>query len=255
MFPIRDDNPTIHTSVATFTIIGLNIMSWAVLQGFGSNPALIRSICEYGLIPGELLGRLTPGSEIQLGSGHVCVIADQANWLSPLSSMFMHGGWLHIIINMWFLYLFGDNVEDAMGPVRFFIFYLICGFGAVAVQLLSNPSSAIPMIGASGAIGGVMGGYALLYPKAPVHMLVFLGFFFFRIVVPAYFMLGYWFFLQLLSALPTIGQDGGGVAFWAHVGGFLTGIILVNVFCKTGRLEICRNKRKMMTKLIEKAGL
>jgi membrane associated rhomboid family serine protease len=255
MFPYRDDNPAIHTSFATFTIIGLNIMSWAVLQGFGSDPTLIRSICEYGLIPGELLGKLVPGSEIQLGNGHACVIADQANWLSPLTSMFMHGGWLHITVNMWFLYLFGDNVEDAMGPGRFFIFYLICGLGAVAVQLLSNPSSAVPMIGASGAIGGVMGGYALLYPKAPVHMLVFLGFFFFRIVVPAYFMLGYWFLLQLLSALPTIGKDAGGVAFWAHVGGFLTGIILVNVFCNTGRLEVCRKKRRIMTKLIEKVGL
>ena len=223
MFPIRDDNPRLHTSFATFTIIGLNVISWVWLQGLGMNPKLAESICRFGLIPAELLGHLKPGTDIYLGNGLACIVQDKANLFAPLTSMFMHGGWLHIIFNMWFLGLFGDNVEDAMGYVRFIIFYLLCGFGAVAVQLFASPTSSLPMIGASGAIGGVMGAYALLYPKAPVHMLVFLGFFFFRVVVPAYFMLGYWFLLQLVSAMSTADSKAGGVAFAAHVGGFLTG--------------------------------
>ncbi|MBI4792762.1 MAG: rhomboid family intramembrane serine protease [Deltaproteobacteria bacterium] len=247
MFPIRDENPTFHTSFATFTIIGLNVAAWILLQGLGSNPTLAKSICEYGLIPGELLRNLTPGTHIPLGEALVCVVADQPNWLTPLSSMFMHGGWLHLILNMWFLAIFGDNVEEAMGFVRFVVFYLLCGLGAAAVQLFSNPAGTLPLVGASGAIGGVMGAYALLYPKAPVHLLVFLGFFVTRIVVPAYFMLGYWFFLQLLSAVPSTGASTGGVAFWAHVGGFVTGVALVKLFCRAERLDARRQKRRGIT--------
>ncbi|MDW7771660.1 MAG: rhomboid family intramembrane serine protease [Desulfobulbaceae bacterium] len=252
MFPIRDDNPTVHSSIATFTLIGLNIASWIFLQGWGTHPVLAESVCLYGFIPGEFLEKVQPGTRIPLGSGFECITDAQANWLTPLTSMFMHGGWLHIIINMWFLFIFGDNVEDAMGFFRFILFYLLCGLGAVTMQLISNPSATIPMVGASGAIGGVMGGYALLYPKAPVHMLVFFGFFITRIVVPAYFMLGYWFLLQLVSAIPTIGRTTGGVAFWAHIGGFVTGILLVLLFCKQNRLEICRQKKGRMNKFYEK---
>ncbi|MHB8789493.1 MAG: rhomboid family intramembrane serine protease [Desulfobulbaceae bacterium] len=252
MFPLRDDNPTIHTSVATFTIIGLNVASWALLQGLGSPVPLAQSICEFGLIPGELLQNLAGETQIPLGHGLYCLSDPRPNWLTPFTSMFMHGGWLHLIINMWFLYIFGDNVEDAMGIPRFVLFYLLCGLGAVAAQLLSDPNGAIPMVGASGAIGGVMGGYALLFPRAPVHMLVFFGFFFFRIVVPAYFMLGYWFLLQLVSAIPTTGNTAGGVAFWAHVGGFAVGIVLVRLFCKTGRLEVCRSKRGQAARFIDR---
>jgi membrane associated rhomboid family serine protease len=251
MFPLRDDNPTVHGSLATFAIIGINVACWIFLQGMGTNPDLAKSICLYGLIPGEFLATVEEGTRIPLGSGLYCVTGAQPNWLAPLSSMFMHGSWLHIILNMWFLYIFGDNVEDAMGVVRFIIFYILCGFGAVAAQLAIHPSATLPMVGASGAIGGVMGGYALLYPKAPVHMLVFFGFFFTRIIVPAYFMLGYWFLLQLISALPTIGRTTGGVAFWAHIGGFVTGIILVNVFCAGDRLKLCREKRGQIRKLFE----
>lgn len=243
MFPIRDENPTFHTSFATFTIIGLNVIAWILFQGLGTNPTLAKSICQFGLIPGEFLGNLSPGTQIPLGHGLVCLVDNHPNWLSPLTSMFMHGGWLHLIINMWFLSIFGDNVEDAMGYMRFFIFYLLCGFGAVAVQLFSDPTGYLPMIGASGAIGGVMGGYALLYPRAPVHLIVFLGFFFFRVVVPAYLVLGYWFLLQLLSAAPTVGKTTGGVAFWAHVGGFVTGVVLVKLFCRTERLAAISRKK------------
>ena len=254
MFPLHDENPIRHPAYATYTIIGINVLCWGLLQGLGSNPTLARSICEYGLIPGELLGNLHPGTQIPLGHNLNCVVDAKASWYTPLTSMFMHGGWLHIIINMWFLSIFGDNVEDSMGFGRFLIFYLLCGFGAVALQLVFNPDGTLPMIGASGAIGGVMGGYALLFPKAPVHMLVFLGFIFFRIVIPAYLMLGYWFFLQLISAVPTIGQAEGGVAFWAHVGGFLTGIILIRFFCSSSRLGECSMKKGIMKEFIKKVS-
>jgi membrane associated rhomboid family serine protease len=151
-------------------------------------------------------------------------------WYTPLTSMFLHGGWLHLIGNMWFLWLFGNNVNDSMGHGRFLVFYLLCGLAAAAGQTLVNPSSPIPMVGASGAISGVMGAYVVLYPRVRVHMLVVLGFFITRIAVPAYLMLGYWFLLQILGGLPSLGDEGGGVAFWAHAGGFIAGAILISVF-------------------------
>jgi len=143
----------------------------------------------------------------------------------------MHGGWFHIIGNMWFLWIFGNNVEDAMGPVRFVIFYLLCGVAAAALQVGANPQSTVPMVGASGAIGGVMGAYVLLYPRVHVQLLIFLGFFVTTIAVPAVFMLGYWFLLQVIGGFGSVGGEGG-VAFWAHVGGFAAGALLVMVFRK-----------------------
>jgi membrane associated rhomboid family serine protease len=144
--------------------------------------------------------------------------------------MFMHGSWFHLIGNMWFLWIFGNNVEDAMGHVRFVAFYLLCGLAAAALQVATAPDSAVPMVGASGAIGGVLGAYVLLYPRVHVHLLVFFGFFVRTIAVPAVLMLGYWFVLQFLSGLGSLGSDGGGVAFWAHVGGFGAGALLVTLF-------------------------
>ena len=144
--------------------------------------------------------------------------------------MFLHGGWFHLIGNMWFLWLFGNNVEDSMGHVRYLVFYLLSGVAAAAAQTLVNPTSAIPMVGASGAISGVMGAYVVLYPRVRVHMLVVLGFFITRIAVPAFLMLGYWFLLQILGGLPTLGDEKGGVAFWAHAGGFIAGALLILVF-------------------------
>jgi membrane associated rhomboid family serine protease len=188
------------------------------------------SVCRLGLIPGELLQTVDAGTRIQVGPGLYCVLSGSSAWYTTVTSMFMHGGWLHIIGNMWFLWIFGDNVEDAMGHTRFLVFYLLCGLSAAAVQVIVNPESAIPMVGASGAIGGVMGAYILLYPRVHVHMLIFLGFIITRVAVPAIFMLGYWFVLQLLSGLTTIGAPGGGVAFWAHVGGFVAGALLILVF-------------------------
>jgi membrane associated rhomboid family serine protease len=147
--------------------------------------------------------------------------------------MFTHGGWLHIIGNMWFLWIFGNNIEDAMGHGRFILFYLLCGVVAAGAQVLMAPNSAVPMVGASGAISGVLGAYLLLYPRVRVHVLVFLGFFVTTIVVPAYLMLGYWAVLQLLGGLPSLGgRDVGGVAFFAHIGGFLAGILLIRLFIR-----------------------
>jgi membrane associated rhomboid family serine protease len=240
MFPIRDDNPTLHTSFVTFIIIIANLLVWIFVQGAGFGPHLVKSLCLYGLIPGELLGTVPPGTEINLGGGLAYVIESSHNWYSLISHMFMHGGWFHIIGNMWFLAIFGDNVEDSMGSFRFIFFYLLCGLAAAGTQMALDPQSAVPMVGASGAIGGVMGAYVVLYPRAPVHMLVWLGFFVTKVIVPAYFMLGYWFLLQVLGILPSLGSKSGGVAVGAHVGGFIAGVVLIFVF---RRMDRVREKR------------
>jgi membrane associated rhomboid family serine protease len=229
MFPYRDDNPTLATPVVTFLLIGINVATWILIQGMGTEPLLSRSVCELGLIPGEYLGRVPEGTAFPLSETTACVLGE-SSWFTPFSSMFLHGGWLHLIGNMWFLWVFGNNVEDSMGHVRYLVFYLLCGLAAAAAQTLVNPSSAIPMVGASGAIGGVMGAYVVLYPRVRVHMIVFLGFFVTRIAVPAFLMLGYWFLLQILGGLPALGEDRGGVAVWAHVGGFLAGALLIFLF-------------------------
>jgi membrane associated rhomboid family serine protease len=228
MFPYRDDNPTLATPVVTLILIAANVVFWVVVQGMGAEPTLSRSVCELGLIPGEVLGRLPEGFTVPMGRSTVCVITGEPSWFTPLTSMFMHGGWFHLIGNMWFLWVFGNNVEDSMGHLRYFAFYTLCGVAAAAAQTLVNPSSAIPMVGASGAISGVMGAYIVLYPKVRVHMLVFLGIFITRIVVPAYLMLGYWFLLQIIGG--GLAQGEGGVAFWAHAGGFVAGALLIYIF-------------------------
>jgi membrane associated rhomboid family serine protease len=227
MFPYRDDNPTLSTPFVTVVLIGLNAAAWLLLQGMGTEPYLSKSVCELGLIPGEFLGRTQPGLAIPLSPGAVCVMDESREWYTPLTSMFLHGGWFHLIGNMWFLWLFGNNVEDSMGHGRYLGFYLLSGLAAAAAQTLVNPSSAIPMVGASGAISGVMGAYIVLYPRVRVHMLVVLGFFITRLAVPAYLLLGYWFLLQILGGLPSLGDEQGGVAFWAHAGGFIAGAIRI----------------------------
>jgi rhomboid family protein len=228
MFPYRDDNPTLATPVVTLILIAANVVFWVVVQGMGAEPTLSRSVCELGLIPGEVLGRLPEGFTVPMGRSTVCVITGEPSWFTPLTSMFMHGGWFHLIGNMWFLWVFGNNVEDSMGHFRYLTFYILCGVAAAAAQTLVNPSSAIPMVGASGAISGVMGAYIVLYPKVRVHMLIFLGIFITRIVVPAYLMLGYWFLLQIVGG--GLAQGEGGVAFWAHAGGFVAGALLIYIF-------------------------
>ncbi len=230
MFPIRDDNPCFLTPYATYGIIAINVIAWLLVQGMGSEPMLSGSVCRLGLIPGQLLQTVPAGMQLQIGPNSVCVLGDTSSWYTTITSMFMHGGWLHIIGNMWFLWVFGDNVEDAMGHVRFVVFYLLCGLAAAAIQIATNPESPVPMVGASGAIGGVMGAYIVLYPRVHVHMLIFFGFFITRFAVPAVWMLGYWFLVQVISGLGTLGTRGGGVAFWAHIGGFAAGALLILAF-------------------------
>ena len=230
MFPIRDDNPHFTTPVATYGLIGLNVLAWVLLQGLGMEPALSSSVCRFGLTPAVLLDLLPPGSSFPVGPDTYCTVAGGGSWHTVITSMFMHGGWMHLIGNMWFLWIFGNNVEDAMGHLRFVVFYLLCGIAAATLQTAFAPDSAIPMVGASGAIGGVMGAYVVMYPRVNVHLFVVLGFYVNTFAVPAYFMLGYWILLQLVSGAMSVGAEGGGVAFWAHVGGFVAGMLLVLLF-------------------------
>jgi membrane associated rhomboid family serine protease len=247
MFPYRDDNPTLATPVVTILIIALNVAAWIFIEGMGSEPGLSRSVCQLGLIPGELLGTAPAGTTVRLGPGTVCVLGGTQAWYTPLSSMFLHGGWFHLIGNMWFLWIFGNNVEDSMGRFRYGAFYLLCGLAAAAAQTAMGPSSLVPMVGASGAISGVMGAYVILYPFVRVHMLVVLVVFITRIAVPAYLMLGYWFLLQLLGGSAASGE--GGVAFWAHVGGFLAGAVLIFFFKDDALVAQHRSKSRTMERL------
>ena len=167
MFPIRDENPHFLTPVVTFGLIAANVLCWALLQGLGREAQLVASVCELGMIPGELLQRLPAGASFPLGEGATCVIQAHPAWYTVVTSMFLHGGWLHLIGNMWFLWIFGNNVEDSMGHGRFVVFYLLCGLAAAGAPDRLAARSGIPMVGASGAIGGVMGAYVLLYPEGP----------------------------------------------------------------------------------------
>src|SRR5689334_467100 len=222
MFPYRDENETQRPAVVTGVIIALNALVWLVVQGAGSEMSVARSVCELGLIPGELTRTVPPGTTFSLGEGLACA-TDAGRQLSHVfTHMFLHGSWMHLLGNMWFLWLFGNNIEDSMGRVRFVVFYLLCGLAAAAAQIITSPSSPIPMVGASGAISGVMGAYLLLYPKVRVYTLVPLGFCITSLALPAWVMLGYWFALQFFSGLVSFGGEMGGVAFWAHVGGFVT---------------------------------
>jgi membrane associated rhomboid family serine protease len=246
MIPIRDDNPTLRTPVVTIAIIALNVAAWLLLQGAGSGEMLAKSVCSLGVIPGELTG-LAAGKTLELGHGLRCVVDENPAWYTLVTSMFMHGGWFHLIGNMWFLWIFGNNVEDSMGRIRFVAFYLLSGLAAAATHIAVAPDSATPVVGASGAIGGIMGAYVILYPRVPVHLLIIFGFFITTIAVPAFVMLGYWFLLQFLGGLPQLGGGESGVAFWAHVGGFVAGASLIFLF---------RNPRLVEThrRMVEQGG-
>ncbi len=232
MFPFRDDNPTTLKPVMTVAIIALNVLTWVIVQGLGAPQVLVHSICTLGFVPGELTGHVRPGTTVALGPDLACHLGGVAPWWTVFTSMFLHGGWLHLIGNMWFLWIFGNNIEDAMGHARYVVFYLLCGVAAAAGQAVVQPDSVIPMVGASGAISGVLGGYILLYPRVRVHTLLFLGFYVTTIQLPAYLMLGYWILLQVLGGLPSLATQQGGVAYFAHIGGFVTGLLLIRLFAR-----------------------
>lgn len=236
MFPIRDENPTIRKPVATMAIIGLNLAVWIFIQGGGSVMPLVNSLCHFSLIPGHLLDKAPPGTILTLAENMECVLDGRAGLSTLLTHAFLHGSWFHILSNLWFLWIFGDNVEDSMGVARFVAFYVLCILAAALAQIMADTSAMTPMVGASGAIGGVMGAYARLYPRAYVHTLIPLGFFVTTAAIPAVYMLGYWFFIQLISAIPAVGGPVQ-IAFWAHAGGFIAGLILIGPMHRQDYLE------------------
>jgi membrane associated rhomboid family serine protease len=240
MIPYRDENETQRTPYVTLAFIALNTLAWLFVQGAGSAVPLARSVCDLGLIPGELTGALPPGTRFPIGEGLVCLTESGRQVSHLVTSMFLHGSWMHLIGNMWFLWLFGNNVEDSMGRPRFAVFYLLSGLAAALVQVVTNPASGIPMVGASGAISGVMGGYLVLFPHVRVFALLPLGFIFTSLALPAWMMLVYWLLIQFVSGLAAFGGDVGGVAFWAHVGGFAAGLVLVKLFARSDYLAAHR---------------
>jgi membrane associated rhomboid family serine protease len=234
VFPYHDENETQRATYVTWVFIALNVLTWLFVQGAGAPLALARSVCELGLIAGELTGRAAPGTPFPMGEGLVCLTDPGRQVLNVLTSMFLHGSWMHLIGNMWFLWIFGNNIEDSMGHVRFVVFYLVCGVAAALAQVAANPAAVVPMVGASGAISGVMGAYLVLYPRVRVFTLVPIGFIPFSIALPAWTMLIYWAAIQLFSGvIGMVGaQDEGGVAFWAHIGGFVAGLVLIKLFAR-----------------------
>jgi rhomboid family protein len=239
VFPYHDENATQRTPVVTLFLIALNVLAWFFIQGAGSTYALAQSVCDLGLIPGELTASVAPGTRFPMGEGLVCLTDPGRQTAHVLTSMFLHGSWMHLIGNMWFLWLFGNNIEDSMTRPRFVIFYVACGLAAAFAQVAANPSSAIPMVGASGAISGVMGAYLVLFPRVRVFTMVPLGFVLQSIALPAWAMLIYWVVLQVLGGATSIATEGtgGGVAFWAHIGGFIAGVVLVKIFETRDRLS------------------
>jgi len=225
VFPLRDDNPTEIFPIVTLLIIAACVWVWVSVQGAGvSEQVLSSSICGLGAIPAEVTGHLTaealrPGP-CRLGG---------LTWQALFTSMFLHGSWMHLIGNMWFFWIFGNNVEDSMGHVRFLVFYLLCGLVAAGAHVLTDPASTTPMVGASGAISAIMGAYLVMYPRAVVHTLFFFVIFVRIIPLPAWIILGYWIAIQIVSSLVSP-AGGGGVAYTAHIGGFTAGVLLIFLF-------------------------
>ena len=222
MFPLRDDNPITVTPVVTWALIAINVAVFLYQVSLPPSAAQL-FVYQFGAIPAVVFG--VKSLPVQ--------VATIPPLMSIFTSMFLHGGWMHLVGNMWFLWIFGNNIEEAMGHVRYLAFYLICGILASASHILSAPASTVPSIGASGAIAGALGAYIMLYPRARVWTLIFLGFFIRLMYLPAGVILGFWIVLQFINGSMMMGrQDTGGVAFWAHVGGFIAGILLVGLFKK-----------------------
>ncbi len=238
MIPLSVENRTVRPPWMTVLILVAIFAVWILVQGGGfptNERMLATTVCNYGMVPGEITHLASLGTAVPIGPGLDCVVDnDRINYLTPLLSIFLHGGWMHIIGNALFLWIFGRAIEDVMGPMRFLGFYLLCGLAASAAQIVVNPSSPVPTVGASGAISGVMGAYLLLFPRVRVHMFFWFIIFFKVFRIPAWIVLLYWFAIQVLSGLPELrsagGEPTGGVAVWAHVGGFLTGLLLVRFF-------------------------
>lgn len=238
MFPYHDENQTVRTPVVTMALIALNVAAFVGIQGAGADLPMAQSVCNLGLIPGELMATVPPGASLPMGEGLVCITDPGRQPWNVFTSMFMHGGWMHLLGNMWFLWLFGNNIEDSTTRPRFLAFYLLSGIGAALAQVMADPDSIVPMVGASGAISGVMGAYLILFPRVRVFTMVPLGFYATTVALPAWVMLIYWMVLQLVSqAASSLTEQQGGVAYWAHIGGFVAGVILIKVFERRDRVR------------------
>lgn len=237
MFPYHDENETQRTPIVTMALIGTSTLAWLLVQGAGAEMMLAQSVCELGLIPGELTLSLAPGTPFPMGEGVACLTDPGSQFSHVITSMFLHGSWMHLLGNMWFLWLFGNNIEDSMTRPRFVAFYLLCGLAAALAQVAADPASQVPMVGASGAISGVMGAYLVLFPRVRVFTMVPLGFYLHTMPLPAWVMLIYWAFLQFAGGVTSIASEQtGGVAFWAHIGGFVAGVVLIKVFERRDRV-------------------
>ena len=236
MIPLSDDNPTLRTPIMTYLLLGVTVAVWLLFQGAGFDTyRLAASVCNYGLVPAELTHTRAVGYTVPLGPGIGCSIDDLSiNIATPVTSMFLHGSWGHLLGNAMFFWVFGNNVEDSMGRIRFLLFYILCGLAAAAAHILVDPTSPVPTVGASGAISGILGAYLLLYPRVHVRMLFIFIIFFKVFRIPAWAVLLWWFFLQVITGLPQLNQMdpevSGGVAVWAHVGGFVAGFALIKLF-------------------------
>jgi membrane associated rhomboid family serine protease len=248
MFPLKDNIPTERFPVVTVALIIANVLAYFFWQkggltlGSPDSPAYLQNLIDYGAIPYELTH---PGDHCDLVNARGQVACEgqpgvtgtaepqPATWITAFTSMFMHGGLLHLGGNMLFLWIFGNNVEDSMGRVKFVVFYVLAGLAATAGQVVIDPDATVPGIGASGAIAGVLGGYLLLFPHARVITVIFIVFFFTIVELPALLILGFWFIQQILFGyfdLSDPAGGGGGVAYFAHIGGFVFGLLLIRAF-------------------------
>ena len=236
MIPLKDDNPTYSTPIITYFIIGICVIVF-LLEISSSNYKSGAIFYSWGVIPASLI--------------HNLQLPDEVYRVPPIitlfTSMFMHGGFMHLIGNMLYMWIFADNIEDGLGKTKFIIFYFLSGIAAALTQVYMNTESTIPMVGASGAIGGVLGAYIVNYPKAKVLVLIPLGFFSQIVRVPAIFVLGIWFLLQFVSSALS-GSSGGGVAYGAHIGGFVFGAIAILFFNRRSKRSMTKKKLKSKTK-------
>jgi membrane associated rhomboid family serine protease len=225
MIPLRDVIPSQSFPAVTVVLITLNVLAFLYELSLGK--ALDVFIMQYGAVPLRFVL-----------AGQMEEVSTFERFLPIFTSMFLHGGWLHLGGNMLYLWIFGDNVEDRLGPVRFLVFYLACGLAAALTQIYINPTSKIPMVGASGAVAGVLGAYLVLFPHARVLALIPIVFFFQIVELPALLFLGFWFLMQFLNGAISITAANyatGGVAWWAHIGGFVSGVVLGYLFPKPKR--------------------
>jgi membrane associated rhomboid family serine protease len=245
VIPLSDENPTVRMPIATLVLMAAMGVVWVVVQGAGFDErTFAESICNWGLVPGEFTRSARLGSGVPITPSLACMLdANAVNWASPATSIFLHGSWFHLGGNALFFWVFGNNVEDVMGRGRFVAFFFVCGLAAAAAHVLMSPASPVPTVGASGAVSGVMGAYLVLFPRVRVRMLFWLVFIVRIVPIPAWIVLVWWFALQLIGGLPDlqgVAEPTGGVAFWAHVGGFVAGALLIRAFEKPELVEARR---------------